>query len=114
MAMLFSGIGAAALLTIAPGAATAAGDRGLGWKKINELTTSAIVDTSKAAMSANLGERGALIGRIAPDACFHLLRLNFSGTCGLPSLSVWRLTMCKRSPCFTSQSRRSRTYACQC
>src|SRR6266513_1179173 len=87
-AMLFSGIGAGALVTIAPGAATAADDRDLGWKKINELTTSAIVDTSKATISTNLGERGALIGRTAPGACFHLLRLSFSGTCGLPTSSV--------------------------
>src|SRR2546429_1142965 len=48
------------------------------------------------------------------DSCFHLLlRLSFSGTCGLPRFSLQRLNRCKRSPCFTSHSPKSCKHGCQ-
>src|SRR5947208_5770959 len=85
------------------------------WKKIKELITRAIVDTSKVTISAILGQRGALIGRTpTPDACFLFLRLSFSGTCGLPRLSLYMLKRCKRRPCFTSHSPRSCKHGFQC
>src|SRR5207249_7716488 len=104
--MLCSGIGATALLTVAPGAATAADDRDLGWKKINELTTSAIVDPSKATISTNLGERGALIERTAPGVCFNLLPLTFSGTSDCRPSSLKGLTGCRRTRGLLSNSPR--------
>ena len=60
--MLFSGMGVSALLAVGPGAADVTGVSDVRWKKIKELTTRAIVDASKATISTNLGERGALIG----------------------------------------------------
>src|SRR6266513_2284378 len=48
------------------------------------------------------------------DSCFHLLlRLSFSGTCGLPRFSLQRLKRCRRSPCFTSHSPKSCKHGCQ-
>src|SRR6266700_6308509 len=82
-AMLFSGRNAAP--AIPPEALCAIGGEPRR-KRIEKPVAKAIADISKVAISANLGQRGALTGRIAPvDACFHLLpRLSFSGRCGLP------------------------------
>src|SRR4029434_2168897 len=61
-AMLFSGIAANSLVTGLPGAGALVIDGDARLKKIKELTTRAIVDTSNAPISVNLGPRGALIG----------------------------------------------------
>ena len=84
--MLFSGIKSA----VVPLAGTSAIRGDIGRRKIELLTANATTDTSKATMSAYLGQRGALTGlTLTPDACFHLLlRLSFSGSCGLPRLSL--------------------------
>src|SRR5437667_3489852 len=73
----------------------------------------ATAKTSKTAVSTYLGQRGVMTGRmLTPDVCFHLLpRLSLSGRCGLPRLSLQRLTRCSLSPCFTSHSPRSCKYA---
>ncbi len=75
--MLFSGIGTGTLLV-----GSAALDvifRGdVRWKNINELITRAIVNTSKATVSATLDHAGALIGRTAKVFCRDLFcALNF-------------------------------------
>ena len=86
--MLFSGIGVGKAVAIASGSADVDDGADTRWKKISELMTRATADTSKVTTSAILGQRGKLIGRTA-DACFDLFpRLSFSGTCGLPRLSL--------------------------
>src|SRR4029077_14748010 len=82
------------------------------WKKVKELITIARAATTKANTSRDLSRR--LIGRITSDSCFHLLlRLSFSGTCGLPRFSLQRLKRCGRRPCFTSHSPKSCKHGCQ-
>src|SRR4029077_14162549 len=111
--MLFSGIDPPASATLSEEVCAIVGDPRR--KRIEKLVAKARADTNKAAISANFGQRGALIGRTGTAACFHLLpRLSFSGTCGLPTPSLHRLNKCRRRPCFTSQSPRSRRYGCQC
>ena len=60
--MLFSGIAAGKLVPVVPGETDVIRGVDVRWEKIKKLTTKAIVDTSKATISANLGERGALTG----------------------------------------------------
>src|SRR4029077_5191747 len=84
------------------------------WKKVKELITIARAVTTKVSTSRDLGRRGGLAGRTLSSSCFHLLlRLSFSGTCGLPRFSLQRLNRCKRSPCFTSHSPKSCKHGCQ-
>src|SRR5262249_45245114 len=105
--MLFSGINAPAPAIASDALCVVGGEARR--KSIEKLIAKPIADASRAAISTNLGQRGALIGRTtAPDACFHLLpRLSFSGRCGLPRLSLQRLTKCSLSPYFTSHSPKS-------
>src|SRR4029453_1137665 len=56
--MLFSGIAASSLVTGPAGAGALVIDGDARLKKIKELTTRAIVDTSKAPISTNLGHVG--------------------------------------------------------
>src|SRR5262245_1168132 len=101
--MLFSGVGAAAPATPPETLCAIAGHPRR--KRIQKPVAKAKANTSEAAISANFGHQGPLIGRSAPvDACFHFLRLSFSGRCGLPRVSLYRLTKCNLSPCFTSHS----------
>ena len=60
--MLFSGIAASAVAAVTPGGGTEAVGGGARWKKIRELITRAIADTSKATIRTNLDEEGALTG----------------------------------------------------
>src|SRR5436309_10172781 len=111
-AMLFSGTRTVALLAVSSERGDAVGDDAR-LKKIKELATRATADTTKATTSRGFGHRG-LTGRTTAGLCFHLPRLSFSGTCGLPRLSLWRLKRCSLRPCFTSHSPRSCKYGCQC
>src|SRR5215469_14819672 len=74
-AILFSGIDAA-VSVLAGGCGTTVASRR---KKI--AIPKATADAIKAAVNNNVGQRG---GRTATPFCFHLLRLSFSGVCGLP------------------------------
>src|SRR5206468_6223921 len=87
-ATLFSGIAASALAALVLGVDAMVARVGGRWKKINELISRATADTPTAANNRNFGDRGGPIERSASDACFHLRRLSFSGTCGLPRLSL--------------------------
>ena len=60
--MLFSGIAAAKLVVFVSGRTDMAGGGAVRWEKINELITRATAETSKATMSAILGQRGEVIG----------------------------------------------------
>src|SRR6184192_1137353 len=91
-AMLFSGTRTVALLAVSSERGDAVGDDAR-LKKIKELATRATADTTKATTSRGFGHRG-LTGRTPAGLCFHLPRLSFSGTCGLPRLSLWRLKRC--------------------
>src|SRR5437762_6303378 len=114
-AILFSGIGAATLLAVAPGGADVIFGNVARWKRNDELIKRAIVDASKTAVSTYLVQLRALSGRTATASCLHLRRrLSFSGICGLPRPSLWRLNTGKRRPCFTSHSPRSCKYGRQC
>src|SRR5438552_17424162 len=113
-AILFSGIGAATLLAVAPGGADVIFGNVARWKRNDELITRAIIDASKTAVSTYLVQLRAPTGRTATASCLHLRRrLSFSGICGLPRPSLWRLNTCKRRPCFTSHSPRSCKYGRQ-
>src|SRR5216110_2172891 len=114
-AILFSGIKTAPLLAVSSGEVDGVILSDTRWKKVKELITIARAATTKASTNRDLGRRGRLTGRTMSDSCFHLLlRLSFSGTCGLPRFSLQRLKRCRRSPCFTSHSPRSCRYGCQC
>src|SRR4026208_2240367 len=100
--MLFSGIAANALAAVASAAGALVAVVGARLKKIKELITRATVDTRMAINSTDGGQRGAPIGRTGAAACFHLFpRLSFSGRCGFPRSSLYRLTRCSLSPYFT-------------
>src|SRR5947199_10158955 len=100
--MLFSGIATRALAAGAPGTGALVAGSGARLKKIKELITRAIADTSKVTVSTILGHRGALIGRtLTPGGRFLFPRLSFSGICGLPRLALWRLTRYSLRPYFT-------------
>src|SRR5882724_1267477 len=86
-AMLLSGTRTAALLAVSSERGDAVGDDAR-LKKIKELATRATADTTKATTSRGFGHRGGLTGRTTADLCFHLPRLSFSGTCGLPRPSL--------------------------
>src|SRR4029453_15624721 len=91
-AMLFSGI-----KTVPLPAVPSRGVHGVilsdtRWKNVKELIIIARAATTKASTSRDLGRRGRLSGRTMSDSCFQLLlRLSFSGTCGLPRFSLQRL-----------------------
>src|SRR5207249_5941773 len=105
----------ATLLAVASGGADVIFGDVARWKRNDELITRAIVDASKTAVSTYLVQLRALSGRTATASCLHLRRrLSFSGICGLPRPSLWRLNTCKRRPCFTSHSPRSCRFGCQC
>src|SRR6266404_2686807 len=83
--MLFSGIKTVPLLAVPSGGVDGVILGDTRWKKVKELITIARAATTKASTSRDLGSRGRLTGRTMSDSCFHLLlRLSFSGTCGLP------------------------------
>ena len=44
----------------------------------------AATDTINAVASRSFGQRSEVRGRTSEDSRFHLRRLSFSGTCGLP------------------------------
>src|SRR6266545_2591755 len=107
--MLFSGMDPPASATLSEAFCAIIGDPRR--KRIEKLVAKTRADTNKTAISANFGQRGARIGRTGTAACVHLLpRLSFSGTCGLPRFSLWRLTRCSLSPYFTSHSPKSYKY----
>src|SRR5437762_3071959 len=114
--MLFSAIAVGQLVAVVSGRVDMIADGDARWKNIKELIAKATAETTKTAVSTYLGQRGVMSGRmLTPDVCFHLLpRLSLSGRCGLPRLSLQRLTRCSLSPCLTSHSPRSRKYGCQC
>ena len=113
--MLFSGIETAPLLAVSAGGVDRVILSDTCWKKVKELITIARAATTKAITSRALGHRGRLTERTTSHSCFHLLlRLSFSGTCGLPRFSLQRLKRCSRNPYFTSHSPKSCRYGCQC
>src|SRR5260370_30619029 len=105
-ATLFSGMGTGTLLVAAGDMVDVISRDGL-WKKIKELIIRARAEPAKATESRNFGNRGWLTGRTGAESCFHLRRLRFLGTSGLPRPSLQRLNKCRRRACFTSHSPRS-------
>src|SRR5206468_11715655 len=105
--MLFSGIGNPTAAAFPEEERATAGEPRR--EKTEKLIAKTTAETSKTAVSTYLGQRRVMTGRtLTPDARFHLLiRLSFSGRCGLPRLSLCRLTRCNRNPYFTSHSPRS-------
>src|SRR4029453_11988215 len=113
--MFFSGLKTAPLLAIPSGGVDGIILSETRWKKVKELISKARAATTKPSTSRDLGRRGRLTGRTMSHSCFHLvLRLSFSGTCGLPRFSLQRLKRCRRNPYFTSHSPRSCRYGRQC
>src|SRR5260370_2524774 len=99
MAMLFSGIKTVPLLAVPSGRVDGVIHSDTRWKKVKDLTTIARAATTKASTTRDLGRRGRLTGRTMSDSCFHLLlRLSFSGTCGLPRFSLQRLNKVQAQP----------------
>src|SRR5438552_16875844 len=93
--MLFSGIATRALAAGAPGTGALVAGSGARLKKIKELITRAIADSSKVTVSTILGHRGALIGRkLTPGGRFLFTRLSFSGLIVLRRLSLMILSRC--------------------
>src|SRR5207244_11326229 len=88
MAMMCAGIAVGQTVVLVSGRAEMAGGGDVRWEKINELIKRATADTSRAAISAILGQPGEAIRRTA-DACLNPSpRLSFPGTCGLPRFSL--------------------------
>src|SRR5206468_12311609 len=112
--MLFSGIGNPTAAAFPEEERATAGEPRR--EKTEKLIAKATAETSKTAVSTYLGQRGVMTGRmLTPDVCFHLLpRLSLSGRCGLPRLSLYKLTRFSLTPCFTSHSPSSCKYGCQC
>src|SRR5437762_13888505 len=103
MAMLFSEIKTVPLLPVSSGEVDGVILSDTRWKKVKGLITIARAATTKASTSRDLSRGGRLTGRTMSDRRFHLLvRLSFSGTCGLPRFSLY---LFKRHSCsrrFTS------------
>src|SRR6266487_3406474 len=87
-AMLFSGTRIVALLAVSSERDDVVGGDDARLKKTKELATRAPADTTKATISRGFGHRGGLTRRTKAGLCFHLPRLSFSGTCGLPRPSL--------------------------